>query len=477
MKLSARLILLGISGPIAGLGLFLIVASGASIRLSQIAKADLTQLFNQSNRTSLLLTTSIIQQDIQRVTKEILEDSELLNAELKPLSIDPEGRLSWHGQPLGTEEAPEQLNPILQRPLSMPTETAALFYRDNNRGWRRIGEASSHGQMLGDNRAITSANQRDIEELYADQPGRIPPRNTMLRRDGDWRMTRITPLHSVQTDQRLVLVVSVSDDTARRILSTGANLFPRDQHRVAFFSRDPTGRPICTYQSPKPTTCSDLLKAMTHSGGLPTSLERSTAELSERQVPLIDTGANSPQPGPPGQGKRPGETLFIATFPSWNWMTVIGVEGELLSDTLRPMRQSTTEIVVLLVASSAILVLLCGYAAWHFARSINRQLLQLSTAADAIAGGERSGTLDYPMDDALGQLVRAFNAMAEAVGDREDSLRAKIRVLEINISEQMLQGQVCSITDQPGFNRLSERARTMRERRQRLERKAEQGEG
>jgi nitrogen fixation/metabolism regulation signal transduction histidine kinase len=153
-------------------------------------------------------------------------------------------------------------------------------------------------------------------------------------------------------------------------------------------------------------------------------------------------------------------------------MTVIGVEGELLSETLRPMRRATVEILLLLVISSAVLVALCGYAALRFARSINRQLLQLATAADAIASGDRNLQLNYEDDDALGKLVRAFNAMAKAVCDREDSLRAQIHVLEINISEQVLQGQVCSITDQPGFNRLSDRARAMRERRQRLEGKA-----
>jgi hypothetical protein len=52
MKLSARLILLGISGPIAGLGLFLIVATSASIKLAQIAKLQMTQLFDQNNHDS-----------------------------------------------------------------------------------------------------------------------------------------------------------------------------------------------------------------------------------------------------------------------------------------------------------------------------------------------------------------------------------------------------------------------------------------
>jgi putative effector of murein hydrolase LrgA (UPF0299 family) len=464
MKLSARLILLGISGPIAGLGLFLIVATSASIKLAQIAKLQMTQLFDQNNRTRLLMATTMIQQEAQVATEQILEDSTQLHKALQPLRLDGQGRLIWRGQAISLAQARRQLNPVLQLPLSMPSETAAIFYHVNGEGWRRVTGVSSDGQSMSGNGWVTAANQREIEQLYLAAPGKIVPRNTMLRRDGEWRMTRITPLHPRQSNQRLALVVSVSDDAATRILSTSANLFPFDQHRVAFFSSDPTGKPICTYQAPTPTTCAELLEKMKRSGGVPTAHRSTTADLSEREVS---------RPGLPGKGASAKETLFIATFPYWNWITVISVEGELLTQTLQPMRQSTIEILVVLVVSSAVLVMLCGYAALRFARSINRQLLQLATAADAIAGGDRGLKLDYPDDDALGKLVRAFNAMANAVYAREDSLRAQIHVLEINISEQALQGQVCSITDQPGFNRLSDRARTMRERRQRLEKKAE----
>lgn len=472
MKLSARLILLGISGPIAGLGLFLIVATGASIRLAEIAKIQLTELFNQDTRTRLLLTTSIIQQEAQTASNHILKDSQLLQKELQPLEMDRQGRLIWKGRQMSLDQAQAELNPILRLPLSLPSETGALFYRTSGQRWRRLTGISSNGSSISGNSQVIEANQREIEMLYTAGQGKIVPRNAMLRRDGEWRMSRITPLHPNQSEQRLALVVSVSNNAATRILSTSANLFPYDQHRVAFFSSDPINPPICTYQAPKPTTCADLLKALQRSGGVPTPHHSSTAELSERQVPLTEPTGYSTQPRLSGNGARSKETLFIATFPNWNWVTVIGVEGELLSDTLRPMRQSTIEIVVTLVTSSAILVGLCGYAAWRFARSINRQLLQLATAADSIAGGDRGLQLDYPADDALGKLVRAFNAMAKAVSDREDSLRAQIHVLEINISEQALQGQVCSITDSPGFNRLSDRARAMRERRQRLEKKA-----
>lgn len=472
MKLSARLILLGISGPMAGLGLFLIVATSASIKLSQIARLQLTQLFDQDNRTRLLLTTSIIQQEAKTTNDQILKDSQALHRALQPLQMDEQDRLMWRGRPLNLSQAPAELNPILRLQLSLPSQSAGLFYRSSGQGWRRITGISSDGRSISGHRQITDTNQHEIELLYTAGKGKIVPRNTMLRRDGNWRMTRITPLDARQTDQRLALVVSVSNDAAYRILTTSGKLFPYEQHRVAFFSSDPSGQPICTHQAPKPTTCADLLKAMQRSGGFPTSHRSSTAELSERQVLVADTDGPRSSPRPAGQEPGSRETLFIATFPYWNWVTVIGVDGELLSETLRPMRQATMSIVVVLVMSSTLLVVLCGYAAWRFARSINQELVQLATAADAIAGGDRDVQLSYPDDDALGKLVSAFNSMAKAVGDREDSLRAQIHVLEINISEQALQGQVCSITDQPGFNRLSDRARAMRERRQRLENRA-----
>ena len=51
MRLSVRLIALGVSGPIVGLGMFLAVSMVTSIQLAQTAKTELTALFDQDNRT------------------------------------------------------------------------------------------------------------------------------------------------------------------------------------------------------------------------------------------------------------------------------------------------------------------------------------------------------------------------------------------------------------------------------------------
>jgi len=56
--------------------------------------------------------------------------------------------------------------------------------------------------------------------------------------------------------------------------------------------------------------------------------------------------------------------------------------------------------------------------------------------------------------------------MSGAVKNREDSLKAKIQTLEININEQALHGQICSITDDPNFSKLNLRAKAMRQRRE-----------
>jgi hypothetical protein len=55
--------------------------------------------------------------------------------------------------------------------------------------------------------------------------------------------------------------------------------------------------------------------------------------------------------------------------------------------------------------------------------------------------------------------------MAGAVAEREASLRERIRNLEIDINQQVLNGQVCSITQDPNFAALNQRAREMRARR------------
>ena len=70
-------------------------------------------------------------------------------------------------------------------------------------------------------------------------------------------------------------------------------------------------------------------------------------------------------------------------------------------------------------------------------------------------------------DPRVAPLFKAFTTMTGAVQRRETDLRRTMQGLEIQINRQALNVQVGSIVSDPSFSSLSERARAMRERRQR----------
>lgn len=70
-------------------------------------------------------------------------------------------------------------------------------------------------------------------------------------------------------------------------------------------------------------------------------------------------------------------------------------------------------------------------------------------------------------DPRVTPLLAAFTSMTGAVQRRESDLRITMQGLEIKINRQALKVQVGSIVSDPSFSALSERARAMRERRQR----------
>ena len=468
MKLSVRLVALGVSGPIAGLGVFLLIATAASIQLARTAKLELTALFGQNNRTNLLMATSLIQQDAQAKTQQISLDSEQIKADLKKLNINQQGIPQWEGRQLTTTQAQSLLGPLMIKNFSMSNQRAAVYYKSGTGDWLLLAGAKNSDDSF----VFRPKPQQDLlrvgKELYIGEGKKIIPRNTMLPQQGEWRMARMTPLAD---DLRMALVVSTSNNAAARILQTSANLFPYKQHRLAFYSTDPKGRLICTYQRPSKDTCADLAKELKRSGGIPTTDRSKQPQISEREInPAVSVLTD----GLKLEKDQPEETLFIATFPFWNLLFVIGVSDDLLANNITLIRQTTVNIVMMLIASTAILVAACGYAAWKIAMGIQSELRLLANAADALASGEKREKLIYEGNDSLGRLITAFNTMADAVFDREESLRAQIQVLEINISEQALKGQVCSITDHPGFGKLTDRARAMRERRWRLEQRRQQ---
>lgn len=463
MRLSIRLVALGVSGPIAGLGIFLAVSTTTLVDLSRKAKVELTALFDQDNRTNLMLTTSMIQRYTRTLADQLEGDSERVAGMLRrDLRVTAGGQLLWKGQLLSAEDAPARLNPVLAMPLTTPTERAGIYLRDNTGRWKRVTGVDMDGTALPPGWEPPAQSMRDIEAMNRRSDGRFVAHNSILLGDGMWRMTRLTPLER-GANQRLLLVVSIRTDAANQVLESGASLFPYKNHQVAFFGFTPGGTFYCSYAKPSKDTCTRLRQVMENSGGIPEPDQNRHEVLLERAVSVASTQSSRPEP----------QRLFIATFPSWNWLAVILVEEALLDNDLIPLRQATSQLVLLLVGASVLLVAGCGVAAWQIAEGIKRELRVLAEAADGIAAGKTAAKLHYAADDALGRLVNAFNRMAGAVADREDSLRARIRTLEIDINTQALQGQVCSITKDPSFHELSNRAKEMRLRRKARETSAE----
>lgn len=462
MRLSVRLVALGVTGPIVGLGLFLALSASTVVDLSRKARLELTAVFDRDNRTHLMLTTSMIQRYASTLADQLQGDSERVAGVLRrDLGVNARGQLFWDGTPLAAKDAPSQLNPVLGMPLTTPTEQAAVFLRDKAGRWKRLAGVDMNGKPLPPGWTPPVQTTSDIEAMTQLNNGRFEARTSILLGNGVWRITRLTPLDNGKP-QQLLLSVSVRTDAADQVLETGAALFPYRNHQVAFFGFTPDGEFYCSYARPSRDTCERLREVMANSGGIPRPSSSRTAVLFERSVFVASSRSAKPQP----------QRLFIATFPSWNWFAAILVEESLLNSNLVPLRQATTQLLLLLVGSSLLLVAGCGLAAWKIAEGIQKELGLLAEAADGIAAGRTRMQLNYAADDALGRLVSAFNRMAGAVADREDSLRARIRTLEIDINEQALKGQVCSITQDPSFNELSQRAREMRLRR----RAQEQGE-
>lgn len=86
---------------------------------------------------------------------------------------------------------------------------------------------------------------------------------------------------------------------------------------------------------------------------------------------------------------------------------------------------------------------------------------ELSRARGCVAGL----AADLADDPRVAPLLAAFERMTGAVSRQETELRATIKELEIQINTNALQGQVCSILEDPSFASLAERARAMRRRR------------
>jgi hypothetical protein len=454
MRLSARLILLGVSGPLISMAIFFMIAAMSSIRLSHQAGHDMLSLINTENLNRLRTATQLIQTTTDQTADQIKGDSRALVSKLEALRLDAAGTPRWQGEPLTASRGRQALLETLRGGLSVAGESALIYISQVQGRWRRLAGITAEGKVLAEQASVSPQTAAYLSALRDDGKGENLPLSRLTPGAEQWGITRLTSLTAPDSSPRLILAVGASTDAASSLLQTAASLFPFTDHQIAFLAVDRQGRALCTYARPQQGTCQALIDALRSSGGIPVVAGDGDPYLMERA--LEGSTPNSEE------GER---TLFISVFPALDWMAVLAVNDEALLNTLNPLKSETFWILVQLSTASVMLIGLSGFMAWRIGEGIRRQLRELAEAAAAIAVGERRQALLYSGSDALGRFVEAFNRMAGAVAEREESLRSQIRTLEININEQELRGQVCSIVKDRNFDALSERARTMRERR------------
>jgi len=446
MRLSVRLLLLGVTGPLVGLGLFLGLSTASVVHLARAAKVDLRRLFDEVNLNNMRTASDFVTLTTNRLGKSLEEDVNTLSTQLKRhLSVDPAGTALWDGQALPQEEIANLVSQVLAKPLRSPEESTSVFMKGRDGTWRRLAGITSDGEQLTRGWSAPKPAVENLEALMAKANQTNQAVNTMIKWGDDWQMSRVQALSNHDAAPRLALGVSLPSDAATVILSTSSALLPYREHKVAFFGRNVKGGLFCSYATPTPQSCENLKALLIDSGGIPKSF---TKGVSERQL----------------KGNK--SKLFVAGFPLWNWLAVVEISNGEMENAWAPLRREATRLVALLIAGTSLLIAGCAFASWKISEGIKRELRKLADGANAIAAGNSLLKLDYSGNDALGRLVEAFNRMAQAVGDREDRLKARIQTLEININERELHGQVCSITNDPHFNELSSRAKAMRDRRQ-----------
>ena len=446
MRLSVRLLVLGVTGPLVGLGLFLGLSTASIIDLAKAAKVDLSRLFDEVNLNNMRTATQFVTLSTSRLARGLALDVSTLSAELeRSLSVDAAGTPLWNGEALPQAEIADRVTQVLSKPLRSPEESTSVFLKGADGTWRRLAGITSEGQSLPRGWPAPKPAARNLEALMAQADQKDPAINTMIKWGGAWQMSRVQALSNPKGQPRVALGVSLPSDAATIILETSSQLLPYREHKVAFFGRSANGGLFCNYATPTAQSCEALKNILVQSGGIPKEFNTS---VIERKL----------------KGKQ--SRLFVARFPLWNWLAVVQISNGELESAWAPLRKEATQLVGFLLAGTGILIAGCAIAAWKIGEGIKKELRKLADGANAIAEGNSRLKLSYNGDDALGRLVEAFNQMAQAVGDREDRLKERIQTLEININARELHGQVCSITDDPHFNELSSRAKAMRSRRQ-----------
>lgn len=96
-----------------------------------------------------------------------------------------------------------------------------------------------------------------------------------------------------------------------------------------------------------------------------------------------------------------------------------------------------------------------------------QQMGRLTAAAAALEAGQydaRSIDEVAQRSDALGQLARVFQRMANEVQSREEKLKAEVHELRIQIDETRRAREVKAVTDSAYFQALQQKAKTLRKK-------------
>ncbi|HYF29566.1 MAG TPA: ATP-binding protein [Chitinophagaceae bacterium] len=106
-------------------------------------------------------------------------------------------------------------------------------------------------------------------------------------------------------------------------------------------------------------------------------------------------------------------------IPNTNWILLVEFSMQKLTETAN--RFLTWSIGIGLAA-----IIVGSFIAWIISRKITRPLNQLTAATQSIAGGNYTSLVEANRQDELGELARAFNAMAVQVSNAKHNLEHKV---------------------------------------------------
>ncbi|MFZ9568165.1 MAG: hypothetical protein ACO28R_11710, partial [Vulcanococcus sp.] len=168
MRLSVRLLVLGVTGPLVGLGLFLGLSTASIIDLAKAAKVDLRQLFDEVNLNNMRTASEFVTLSTNRLAKGLELDVSTLTAELQQsLSVTAEGTPLWKGQALPKEDIADRVMRVLSKPLRSPEESTSVFLKGSDGTWKRLAGITSEGKSLPRGWPAPTAAARNLEALMA----------------------------------------------------------------------------------------------------------------------------------------------------------------------------------------------------------------------------------------------------------------------------------------------------------------------